>query len=132
VSASPNVLVVEDLDFWQHAIAEALTDAGYRVCMVASYDDALVALSADEFHVAVIDPVLDDADRRNRDGLRVLDHILSQSPHIAAMVVTSSDPNRIRYEVGEMSSNVPLLWKDEWDDDRFMSVVCALLAEKER
>jgi hypothetical protein len=44
-----------------------------------------------------------------------------------AVVVTSSDPNRIRREVDELSPNIPLFWKDEWDDDRFLAVVHELL-----
>jgi hypothetical protein len=46
------------------------------------------------------------------------------------IVITSSDPNRIRREVGDMSPDIPLLWKDEWDDDRFLSIVRDLLNEK--
>jgi CheY-like chemotaxis protein len=128
----PNVLIVEDLDFWQDALSEVLTDVGYGAQVVASYADALNALEQETFHLVVIDPVLDDTDRRNRDGLRVLEHILDQGLPIGAMVVTSSDPNRIRREVSEMSANVPLLWKDEWDDERFLSIVRDLTAEKER
>jgi CheY-like chemotaxis protein len=122
-----HVLVVEDLDCWQDALSEVLVGAGYRVCVAASHAEALDALARDEFHLAVIDPVLDDANRRNRDGLRVLQHILDGWPDMRAVVVTSSDPNRIRREVDELSPNIPLFWKDEWDDDRFLAVVRELL-----
>jgi CheY-like chemotaxis protein len=107
-----------------------LTDTGYQVWIAASYAQALEALAHNKFNLAVIDPVLDDANRRNRDGLRVLQHILDQRPEISAMVITSSDPNRIRREVSEMSPDIPLLWKDEWDYDRFLSVVRELLSTK--
>ncbi len=130
MSSSPHVLIVEDLDIWQSALSEVLADAGYRVCIASSYVGALTALAQDKFHLAVIDPVLDDANRRNRDGLRVLQHILNEQPGICAVVVTSSDPKRISCEVGEMSSDIPLLWKDEWDDDRFLRVVRDLLTQR--
>ncbi len=120
-------LVVDDLDCWQEALDETLTDAGYRVCLAASYAEAMDALGRQHFHLAIIDPVLDDADRRNRDGLRVLRHILAQLPDVCSMVVTSSDPNRIRHEVNELSPDIPVLWKDEWDDGRFLAVVRELL-----
>lgn len=130
MSSSPHVLIVEDLSFWQDTLSEVLTEAGYGVRIAPSYAEALDALAQNEFRLTVIDPVLDDANRRNRDGLRVLQHILDEQPQASAIVITSSDPNRIRREVGEMSPDTPLLWKDEWDDDRFLSTVRDLLSEK--
>ncbi len=120
-------LIVDDLGCWQDTFGEVLTDAGYQVCVAASYAEAMDALGRQRFHLAVIDPVLDDANRRNRDGLRVLRHILAQLPDICSVVVTSSDPNRIRHEVNELSPAIPVLWKDEWDDGRFLAVVSELL-----
>jgi DNA-binding NtrC family response regulator len=122
-----HALIVEDLVCWQDALNEALTDAGYHVCLAASYAEAMDVLGRRHFHLAIIDPVLDDANRRNRDGLRVLQHILAQLPDICSVVVTSSDPNRIRHEVNELSPAIPVLWKDEWDDGRFLAVVRELL-----
>jgi CheY-like chemotaxis protein len=121
---------VEDLDFWQDALSEVLTDAGYHASAAASYSEALDALNQKKFHLAVIDPVLDDNNRRNRDGLRVLQHILDQRPEIRTIVVTASDPNRIRREVSEMSADIPLLYKDKWDTLQFLEVVQQLLSAK--
>ena len=122
---SPNLqaLIVEDLDFWQDALGEILVDAGYQVWTASSYAEALDALVGNEFQLAVIDPVLDDTNRRNRDGLRVLQHIFDQQADIRVVVVTASDPKRIRREVSQISSDIPMLWKDEWDDSRFLDVV---------
>lgn len=116
-------LVVEDLDFWQETLREVLTDAGCQVWVASSRAEALNTLAQSEFVLAVIDPVLDDTNRHNRDGLRVLQYILDERPDMFAIVVTSSDPNAIRREVSEISVDVPLLWKDEWDDDRFLTIV---------
>ena len=116
-------LVVEDLDFWQETLREVLTDAGYRVWVASSYSEALDALAQNEFHLTIIDPVLDDTNRHNRDGLRILQHILDEWPGVRAMVVTSSDPKSICREVSEMSADVPMLWKDEWDDDQFLAIL---------
>jgi len=118
-----NALIVEDLAFWQDAVREILTEAGYTVWVAASYDEALEILAQHELHLAVIDPVLDDTNRHNRDGLRVLRHILDERPAMRAIVVTSSDPKHIQREVNEMSPDVPMLWKDEWDDEQFLSIV---------
>jgi DNA-binding NtrC family response regulator len=123
MSRPRHALVAEDLDFWQDAVAEVLVDAGYRVSLAASYEQALDIFSREVVHLAVIDPVLDDTDRRNRDGLRILQYILDERPEVAAVVVTSSDPNRIGREVSALSADVPLLWKDEWDDEQFLEVV---------
>ena len=122
-----HALIVDDLSCWQDTLHEALADAGYRVCIAVSYAEAMDALGRQQFHLAIIDPVLDDANRRNRDGLRVLRHILDQWPDVRSVVVTSSDPNRIRHEVNEMSPAIPVLWKDEWDDGHFLAVVRELL-----
>ena len=116
-------LVIEDLDFWQETLREVLADAGFQVWVASSHAEALDALDQSEFDLAVIDPVLDDTNRHNRDGLRVLQYILDERPGMRAIVVTSSDPNAIRREVSEISANVPLLWKDEWDDDRFLTII---------
>ena len=123
MNSSPHALIVEDLDFWQDALCEVLADTGYRVCAVSSYAEALDALDQNEFHLAVIAPVLDDSNRRNRDGLRVLQYILDQRPNTRAVIVTASDPNRIRREVRQMSRSVPLFWKEEWDDKQFLTVI---------
>ena len=123
MNSSPHALIVEDLDFWQDALYEVLADAGYHVCAVSSYAEALDALDQNEFHLAVIDPVLDDSNRRNRDGLRVLQYILDQRPNTRAVIVTASDPNRIRREVHQMSRSVPLFWKEEWDDKQFLTAI---------
>jgi DNA-binding NtrC family response regulator len=127
LNRSPYALIVEDLDFWQEALSEILTDAGYRVCAASSYDEAVDALDHNEFHLALIDPVLDDTNPRNRDGLRILQHILDRQPEMGTVVVTASDPNRIRREVREMSADIPLLYKDKWDDVQFLDLVNELL-----
>ena len=131
MNSSLQALIVEDLDFWQDTLHEVLTDAGYRVWITSSYAEALDALAQNEFHLAMIDPVLNDTNRHNRDGLRVLQHILDERPDMCAIVVTSSDPKHIRREVDEMSPDVPVLWKDEWDDKRFLAIVRDFFANKE-
>lgn len=124
-------LIVEDLDFWQETLREALADAGCQVRVAASYAQALDLLAHNDFDLAVLDPVLDDTNRHNRDGLRVLQHILDERPATRAIVVTSSDPLLIRREVAEMSAHVPVLWKDEWDDERFLTIVRNLCQQAE-
>jgi CheY-like chemotaxis protein len=126
VTLSPHALIVEDLEFWQDVLSEVLVDAGYRTWVASSYAQAMEALAQAEFDVAIIDPVLADANRRNRDGLRVLQYILSQRPEIGTLVVTSSDPNRIQREVRGISPDVPLLWKDEWTDEIFLNVISSV------
>jgi len=126
-----HALVVEDLRVWQEMLQEVLTDARYRVSIAADYASALEALSRETFQLAVIDPVLDDRNRHNRDGLRILRYILDKHPDMRSIVTTSSDPNRIRRDVAEISAKTPILWKDEWDDDRFLALVRDLFTPKE-
>jgi len=132
VNSSPHALIVEDLDFWQDALSEILADTGYRVWAASSYTEALDALDHNEFHLAVIDPVLDDTNRRNRDVLRVLQYILDHQPDTCAVIITASDPNRIRREVQQISCNVPLFCKEEWDDNQFLAVIQELINVKRK
>jgi CheY-like chemotaxis protein len=111
------------LSFWQDTLREVLLDAGCQVWVASSYDEAMDSLAQDEFDLAMIDVVLDDTNRHNRDGLRILRHILDRQLEMCAIIVTSSDPRRIQREVNEISPDVPVLWKDEWDDEQFLAIV---------
>ena len=44
-----HALVVDDLSCWQDALNETLTDAGYSVCLAASYAEAMDALGGSAF-----------------------------------------------------------------------------------
>lgn len=116
-------LIVEDLGFWQDALREVLVDAGCRAWIASNYAEAMDALTRNEFDLAMIDVVLDDTNRHNRDGLRILRHILDRRREMCAIIVTSSDPKRIQREVNDISPDVPVLWKDEWDDEQFLAIV---------
>jgi CheY-like chemotaxis protein len=130
MSVSLCALIVEDLDFWQDTLREILTDAGCQVWVASNYTEAMDTLARNEFHLVMIDPVLDDTNRHNRDGLRVLQYILDNRPGTYAIVITSSDPKHIRRDVDKMSADVPVLWKDEWDDDRFLAIMRNLFVEE--
>ena len=67
----------------------------------------------------------------NRDGLRVLKHILDRQLNTRTIIVTSSNPKRIRREVAEIASGVSVLWKDQWDDEQFLAIVDEFFANKE-
>ncbi len=123
MNASLRALIVEDLGFWRDTLHEVLVDAGCRVWTASSYAEAMDTLAQNEFDLAMIDVVLDDTNRHNRDGLRVLRHILDQQLDTCAIIITSSDPKRIQREVNEISPNVPVLWKDEWDDEHFLAIM---------
>ncbi len=127
---SLRALIVEDLRFWQDTLREILADAGCQVWAASSYAEALETLARNEFDLAMIDVVLDDTNRHNRDGLRVLRHILDRQLDIFAIIITSSDPKRIQREVNEISPNVPVLWKDEWDDEQFLAIVHDLFTKE--
>ena len=131
MNSAPRALVVEDLDFWRDTLHEILIDAGCQVWTTSSYAEAMDALAQNEFDLAMIDVVLDDTNPHNRDGLRVLKHILDRQLGTRVIIVTSSDPKRIRREVAEISSGILVLWKDRWDDERFLAIVHGFFANKE-
>jgi ActR/RegA family two-component response regulator len=83
------VLIVDDQPNWRKLLSELLEDA-YEVTSVGKYAEALDALLAQDppFHVAVVDIRLDDKDRANEDGLRLIAELNSMGRCTTTIVVT--------------------------------------------
>jgi CheY-like chemotaxis protein len=82
------ILVVDDLLDWQKSISGLLSDEGYDVRSVGSRVDALEALDAGRFHVAVLDVRLDERDESNQDGLVLMHEIREKYPSVAVIILT--------------------------------------------
>jgi CheY-like chemotaxis protein len=82
------VLVVEDLPDVRTTLAGTLADEGYDVRLASDRAGALQLLESEVFHVAVLDVRLDEADERNRDGLRLMREIKERCPATAVIILT--------------------------------------------
>lgn len=82
------VLIVDDLSDVRATLSGLLSDEGYEVRSVSSRIEALEALDAERFHVAVLDVRLDETDEENQDGLLLMHEIREQDPSVAIIVLT--------------------------------------------
>lgn len=82
------VLLVDDLPDVRATLSGLLSDAGYDVRSASSRVEALQAMNAERFHVAVLDVRLDETDEDNQDGLLLMHEIRGQDPAIAIIILT--------------------------------------------
>jgi two-component system, NtrC family, response regulator AtoC len=82
-SEQPHLLLVEDEAALREAIAEQLTDRGYKVEQVGSGEEALERLADFAFDIIVTDLRLPGI-----DGSAVVEAAVERYPHIIAIVVT--------------------------------------------
>ena len=82
------ILIVDDLPDWRTTLSGLLMDQGYEVQVASSVNGALRVLESGEFHVAVLDVRLDEADEDNRDGLRLMHLIKKKWPSIEIVILT--------------------------------------------
>lgn len=79
---------MEDDRAWQQILSELLSELGFVVDVVASYEAAVAALRSAVHRVAVVDLSLQPLDPHNREGLRVLEAIRRYNPKCVPILVT--------------------------------------------
>lgn len=114
-----SILIVEDREDWRDILCEAVEAAGYKRQAVASYEEALAALQAQKFDLAIVDPVLDMSNRFNRDGLSVLQKIVETQPNVPVLVLTGSLTNDLKESLQHLKPGVPVMYKESWDRTTF-------------
>jgi diguanylate cyclase (GGDEF)-like protein len=77
------ILIVEDDLFFREIFSDLIKGEGFEVDVAASADDAFDLLNQRDYHVAVIDLVLQEA-----SGLDVLEKIKQMNPAIEVIIVT--------------------------------------------
>lgn len=91
------ILVVDDLADWRQTLSGLLRDEGFSVITAANQEEALSALAAQRFDVAVLDVRLDETDEKNRDGLYLMHTIRKQSPYTSIIILTGyADKDMVR------------------------------------
>ena len=82
----PAVLIVDDQPNWRRTFSDLLADE-YQITSVGSHEAALQTLDQDPlFQVAIVDIRLDDKDRANEDGLRLIPEL--RKKHIKVIIAT--------------------------------------------
>jgi two-component SAPR family response regulator len=116
-------LIVEDRSDWQAILSKTLTSIGWTVSLASNYDQALELLNNTLFDLAVIDPVLDNSNKFNRDGLRVLVEIHSHYPETILIVVSGSVSQEALRSHPNLPDSLPLVEKQHWQRDQFIKLV---------
>ena len=94
--SKPAVLIVDDQPNWRELLFDLLAGE-YEVVSVGSYEEALQKLDrGSSFHVAVVDIRLNDKDRTNEDGLRLLERLKEQGT--SSIIVTGYPSTRTTKE----------------------------------
>jgi DNA-binding SARP family transcriptional activator/ActR/RegA family two-component response regulator len=126
-----NILVVEDRADWQDIICQAIVEKGHVPHSASSYQEAVAALVAHQFDLAVVDPVLDASNRFNRDGLSVIQKIGELQPGLAIMVITGSLTHDLKASLQHLYPGAPVLFKERWDAAEFSYLVDQLMGVSE-
>ena len=82
------VLIVDDLPDVRATLSGLLSDEGYEVRSASSSVEALKTLSAEHFHVAILDVRLDESDEDNQDGLLLMHEIEQNDSTVAIIILT--------------------------------------------
>jgi CheY-like chemotaxis protein len=82
-------LLVDDLADVRVTLSGLLSDEGYHVRSASSRVEALQALEAERFHVAILDVRLDETDEGNQDGLLLMHEIEAKYPTVVTIMLTA-------------------------------------------
>ncbi|HLA41919.1 MAG TPA: response regulator [Aggregatilineales bacterium] len=116
-------LIVEDRSDWQNIIAKALTSMDWEYDIASNFEQALTLVESKYYDLAVIDPVLDNANKYNRDGLRVMAELHKKSPHTHILVVSGSVTQEVLRNDPDVPVTVPVIEKQNWDFALFRGLV---------
>ncbi len=82
------ILVVDDLPDIRATLTGLLADEGYLVRSACSLAEARELVTAERFHIAVLDVRLDESDVENVDGLRLMHEIKALDPSVEIVILT--------------------------------------------
>lgn len=129
MSEPPRALIVEDDRSWQQILSELLLDAGLTVDMADCLNDAVRALRAAPYRLAVIDLSLGEGDFDNQDGLRVLETIRRRSPGCAALMLTGFATVELAVSAINQYGALTCLRKEAFDRAEFRRLIQQALVQ---
>jgi DNA-binding SARP family transcriptional activator/ActR/RegA family two-component response regulator len=125
-----NILVVEDREDWQDIVCGAVRAEGYIPHPATSYQEALTALKAQKFNLAIVDPVLDRNNRFNRDGLSVIQRVCETQPDTPVMIITGSLTHDLEASLRSLCPDAPILFKESWEPSDFSDLIHKLTGDQ--
>lgn len=126
---SKTVLVVEDRHDWRDIICSAIEDLGDTPYTATTYDEAINLLDEHEFDLATIDPVLDTANRFNRDGLSIIQKINQLQPETPVIVITGALTYDLKASLAHLRPQTAVMLKEQWNEIEFNQVIQKLIGE---
>ena len=123
VSATATVLLVEDTKSLQMVYRSVLASAGHRVSVAGTAAEALTQFRALQPTVVLLDLVLPD-----RDGLLVMQDMLSLRPETCVIAITSN--GSVNRAVEAMRAGAHDFLVKPFDENRFLGAVQNALAER--
>ncbi len=116
-------ILVEDRIDWQTILARTLSSMGGNVDLASNFRQALALLENNTYDIAIVDPVLDNANKYNRDGVRVIIEIQQRYPSTALIVVSGSVSHLSLPESDELLRKFPIVEKQSWNKEFFKKLV---------
>jgi DNA-binding NarL/FixJ family response regulator len=113
------ILIIEDDPTWQSIFSEIVADAGFKPVTAATYGEALTALTAQTYSLAIVDMSLSELRYNNRDGLKVLKKIVALAETLPAIVVTGYATVELAIETLVELKAVNFFRKEDFDRRKF-------------
>jgi DNA-binding SARP family transcriptional activator/ActR/RegA family two-component response regulator len=130
-----HILIVEGQEEWMGILRQAIPRDEFVVRSARNYDEAVLALEAQNFALAIVDPVLDSPVSNHRettpksyDGLQLLTRLAFNYPQTRLVVVSGSVGREMLRNAPELPRNLPLVLKQNWDKAEFWRIVTRTLA----
>lgn len=122
-TARPPLLLIEDTISLQMVYRSILTSAGYRVSVAGSAADGLAQFRSLKPAVVLLDLILPD-----RDGLQMMQEILSIEPETSVIAITAN--GSVNRAVEAMRAGAHDFLVKPFDENRFIGAVQNALAEQ--
>ena len=117
------ILIIEDDPTWQDIFSEIVGDAGFKPSVAATYREALTALTAHKYALAIVDMSLSELYYNDRDGLKVLKKIAALSETLPTIVVTGYATVELVIETLVELNAVNFFRKEDFDRRKFAHTV---------
>ncbi|MCL4875927.1 MAG: response regulator [Anaerolineae bacterium] len=115
-------LLVEDRIDWQSILSRTLMSMGGEVDVASNFRQALALLEHTRYDLAVVDPVLDNANKYNRDGVRVINEIQQRYPTTPLIVVSGSVSHISLPGSDDLLRKFPIIEKQTWNKEAFVKL----------
>jgi DNA-binding SARP family transcriptional activator/CheY-like chemotaxis protein len=128
-SVSPSILVVGNDSGWLQVICDILNGEGHKPYPASTHKEVEQILQKQTFDVAVVDPILDVSKNFSPNDLVMLQSLQYQNPDVQIIIVSNPLSEDIRESISQLYPLVPILSKERWDKNYFISLVRSFAGE---